>query len=124
MCIYIPWCGSVASKCHTVPGIEEIQDVTPHPRDAPDSWNVLIFLFASYTAQGPVSEYEDGRQEQQQRSEEDGSVSEQDVSPRLDSRNPAEHVRLWVLERSRSGLIDTPRTHMVRPDTTKPTTRA
>lgn len=69
-------------------------------------------------------ENEDAEQEQQQLSEGDGSVSvsKQETAPRRDRSNPTEHVRLWVLEMSASGLIDTPRMHTVRNKTIKPTT--
>lgn len=67
-------------------------------------------------------ENQDGGQEQRQLSEEDGSASKEDMSPRLDSPNPTENVRLWVLEISASGLIDTPRMHAVRHETINPTT--
>jgi len=48
-----------------------------------------------------------------------GSVSKQETPSRRASSDSnrttaTEHVRLWVLEISTSGLIDTPRTHAVR----------
>ena len=69
-----------------------------------------------------MSENVDEEREQEQITlEEDGSgsgsVSNQDAPPRRgssDSSRTTDHVRLWVLEISTSGLIDTPRPNTVR----------
>lgn len=61
------------------------------------------------------------REQPEQRVQEGGSgiTSKEETPPlRRDSSSPTEDVRLWVLEISTSGLIDTPRMHTVRRERT------
>lgn len=71
-------------------------------------------MFACCAYQDPVLESADVVQEQQL-SEEGDVVGNEETPLRRDvsNRNRTGHVRLWVLEISTSGLIDTPRVHAV-----------
>lgn len=89
------------------------------------------YACACCTTQDPVSETADAEQEEDQqqrqpvvRSEEgsSGSTSKEETpAARRDSSSRTEDVRLWVLEISTSGLVDTPppRMHTVRRERAK-----
>ena len=67
----------------------------------------------------PDAEQEEGQQQQQQQQqvqEGSGVTGKEDPPPpvRRDSSCLTEDVRLWVLEISPSGLVDSPRMHTVR----------
>lgn len=76
--------------------------------------NELLRVFAYCACQDPVLESADVVQEQRL-SEEGDVVGNEETPLRRDvsNRNRTGHVRLWVLEISTSGLIDTPHVHAV-----------
>lgn len=126
-CIVVP-CGRVApdhsrreKKPHPSVGCCGIRNVSPNYVRVVTAahWKIRNGIGAALTVdrlcapQTPVSEDVDTGDDQHL-SHENGNVREQHTPPR---RGVTQDVRLWVLEISTSGLVDTPRMQAVRRET-------